>query len=173
MAFTPSKNKKRQNSACNNGTILAFSENQRQSTFHSRRKAPFLPSKTARTAGGSGWAGAEKRQAFLLPFRRSVQNRSVLPFRASCLRLPQSSFSLCCSFCAWRFPQCSRTAAQRPVLGFRWARARLCPENRTQPRHTAHAGGQTFSCCACWNASKRFRMRSCSHSASSFASLCS
>ena len=27
--------------------------------------------------------------------------------------------------------------------------------------------------CASWNASKRFRMRSCSHSASSFASFCS
>ena len=66
MAFTPSKNEKRQNSACNNGTILAFFENQRQSTFHSRRKAPFLPPKTARTAGRSGRAGAEKRQSFLL-----------------------------------------------------------------------------------------------------------
>ena len=68
---------------------------------------------------------------------------------------------------------CSRTAAQRLVLGFRWARARLCPENRTQPRHAAHAGGQAFFCCACWNASNRFRMRSCSHSASNFASFCS
>ena len=65
MAFTPSKNKKRQNSACNNGTILAFSENQRQSTSHPRRKAPFLPPKTARTAGRSGRPDAEKRQAFL------------------------------------------------------------------------------------------------------------
>ena len=67
----------------------------------------------------------------------------------------------------------SRTAAQRPVLGFRWVRARLCPENRTQPPHAAHAGGQAVSCCACWNASNRFRMRPCSHSASSFASFCS
>ena len=58
-------------------------------------------------------------------------------------------------------------------LGFRWVRARLCPENRTQPRHAAHAGGQVVSCCANWNASNRFRMRSCSHSASSFASFCS
>ena len=57
--------------------------------------------------------------------------------------------------------------------GFRWVRARLCPENRTQPRHAAHAGGQVASCCACWNASNRFRMRSCSHSASNFASFCS
>ena len=64
MAFTPSKNEKRQNSACNCGTILAFSENQRQSTFHPRRKAPFLPPETARTAGRSGRSGAEKRQAF-------------------------------------------------------------------------------------------------------------
>ena len=69
MAFTPFKNEKRQNSACNSGTILAFLENQRQSTFHPRRKAPFLPPETARTAGRSGWAGAEKRQAFLLPRR--------------------------------------------------------------------------------------------------------
>ena len=71
----------------------------------------------------------------------------------------------------WRIS--TRTAAQRPVLGFRWVRARLCPENRTQPRHAAHAGGQAFFCCACWNASNRFRMRSCSRSASSFASFCS
>ena len=62
----PPKKEKRQNSACNSGTILAFSENQRQSTFRTRRKAPFSPLKTARTAGRSGWAGAEKRQAFLL-----------------------------------------------------------------------------------------------------------
>ena len=73
----------------------------------------------------------------------------------------------------WSIFLFSRTAAQRPVLGFRWVRARLCPENRTQPRHAAHAGGQVASCCACWNASKRFRMRSCSHFASSFASFCS
>ena len=66
MAFTPSKNEKRQNSACNSGAILTFSENQRQSTFHPRRKAPFLPLKTARTAGRRGRTGAEKRQAFLL-----------------------------------------------------------------------------------------------------------
>ena len=67
----------------------------------------------------------------------------------------------------------SRTVAQRPVLGFRWVRARLCPENRTQPPHAAHAGGQVVFCRACWSASKRFRMRSCSHSVSSFASFCS
>ena len=58
-------------------------------------------------------------------------------------------------------------------LGFRWARARLCSENRTQPRHAVHAGGRAVSCCASWSASNRFRMRSCSHSASSFASFCS
>ena len=52
----------------------------------------------------------------------------------------------------------SRTVAQRPVLGFRWVRARLCPENRTQPPHAAHAGGQVVFCRACWSASKRFRM---------------
>ena len=40
------------------------------------------------------------------------------------------------------FRQRSRTAAQRRFLGFRWARARLCLENRTQPRHAAHTGGQ-------------------------------
>ena len=66
-----------------------------------------------------------------------------------------------------------RTLARCPVLGFRWARARLCPENRTQPRHAVHAGGRAVSCCASWSASNRFRMRSCSHSASSFASFCS
>ena len=86
MAFTPSKNEKRQNSACSSGTILAFSENQRQSTFHSRRKAPFLPSKTARTAGRSGWAGAEKRQAFLLPRRL----RLLSPPKADRRRFPSA-----------------------------------------------------------------------------------
>ena len=65
----PLRNEKRQKSACSIGTFLAFSENQRQSTFRSRRKAPFLPPKTARTAGRSGRSGAEKRQAFLLPRR--------------------------------------------------------------------------------------------------------
>ena len=86
MAFTPSKNEKRQNSACNNGTILAFSENQRQSTFHSRRKAPFLPPKTARTAGRSGRAGAEKRQAFSpASLRRS---RLLPPPKAARRRFP-------------------------------------------------------------------------------------
>ena len=84
MAFTPSKNEKRQNSACNSGTILVFSENQRQSTFHSRRKAPFLPPKTARTAGRSGRSGAEKRQAFLLPCRL----RLLPPPQAACRRFP-------------------------------------------------------------------------------------
>ena len=80
----PPKNKKRQNSACNNGTILAFSENQRQSTFCARRKAPFLPPKTARTAGRSGRSGAEKRQAFLLPCRL----RLLPPPQAACRRFP-------------------------------------------------------------------------------------
>ena len=86
MAFTPSKNKKRQNSACNNGTILAFSENQRQSTSHPRRKAPFLPLKTARTAGRRGQAGAEKRQAFLL-LRRL---RLFLPPKTARRRFPSA-----------------------------------------------------------------------------------
>ena len=84
MAFTPSKNEKRQNSACNCGTILAFSENQRQSTFPTHKKAPFLPPKTARTAGRSGWAGAEKRQAFLLPRRL----RLCSPLKAARRRFP-------------------------------------------------------------------------------------
>ena len=84
MAFTPSKNEKRQNSACNCGTILAFSENQRQSTFHSRRKAPFLSPKTARTAGRSVPPGAKKRQGFLLPRRL----RLLPPPQAACRRFP-------------------------------------------------------------------------------------
>ena len=89
MAFTPSKNKKRQNSACNNGTILAFSENQRQSTFRTRRKAPFSPLKTARTAGRSVPPGAKKRQGFLLPRRL----RLVPPPKAAC-RLASSAFAV-------------------------------------------------------------------------------
>ena len=89
MAFTPSKNKKRQNSACNCGTILAFSENQRQSTFHPRRKAPFLPPKTARTVGRSGQAGAEKRQAFLL-----LRRLRLLPLLKSARRRSSSAFAI-------------------------------------------------------------------------------
>ena len=86
MAFTPSKNEKRQNSACNCGTILAFSENQRQSIFSPRRKAPFLSPKTARTAGRRGQAGAKKRQAFLLPRRL----RLLPPPQAARRRFPSS-----------------------------------------------------------------------------------
>ena len=110
---------------------------------------------------------------FLLLSRRSVQNRLILPV------------SVFPTFAAFPFSaepavlgsgriSCS-PARRRNVrfLGFRRVRARLCPENRTQPRHAAHAGGQAFFCCACWNASKRFRIRSCSHSSSSFASFCS
>ena len=110
---------------------------------------------------------------FLLLSCRSVQNRLILPV------------SVFPTFAAFPFStepavlgsgriSCS-PARRRSVrfLGFRRVRARLCPENRTQPRHAAHAGGQAVSCCACWNASNRFRMRSCSHSASSFASFCS
>ena len=91
MAFTPSKNEKRQNSACNCGTILAFSENQRQSTFHSRRKAPFLSPKTACTAGRSGWAGAEKRQAFSPASPRRLR---LLPPPKAAHRCLPSSFAV-------------------------------------------------------------------------------
>ena len=77
------------------------------------------------------------------------------------------------SFCVCRFSNAPARRRNARLLGSRRVRARLCPENRTQPRHAAHAGGQAFFCCACWNASNRFRMRSCSHSVSSFASFCS
>ena len=173
MAFTPSKNKKRQNSACNNGTILAFSENQRQSTSHPRRKAPFLPPKTARTAGRCVCQGA-RTTPWLSP--------AFSPQRPKSSDFARFGVSHVCRISSFAEPAvlgsgrifCS-PARRRNVRfwGFRWVRARLCPENRTQPRHAAHAGGQVVSCCACWNASNRFRMRSCSHSASSFASFCS
>ena len=103
MAFTPSKNEKRQNSACDNGTILAFSENQRQSTFRPRRKAPFLPPKTARTAGRSGRAGAEKRQAF-----SPASPLAALFSAGSCLQA--------CFFCVCCFRNTPRTSARRSVL---------------------------------------------------------
>ena len=103
MAFTPSKNEKRQNSACNCGTILAFSENQRQSTFHSRRKAPFLSPKTARTAGRSGRSGAEKRQAF-----SPASPLAALFSAGSCLQA--------CFFCVCCFRNTPCTSAQRPVF---------------------------------------------------------
>ena len=120
---------------------------------------------------------------FLLLSRRSVQNPSILPVSACshvCHKCSRSRPFRCifsfdrtrCAGLRSNFPV-SRTAAQRPFFCFWWARARLCPENRTQPRHAAYAGGQVVSCCASWNASNRFRMRSCSHSASNFASFCS
>ena len=110
---------------------------------------------------------------FLLLSRRSVQNPPILPV---------SVFSTVAAFPLSTEPAVLGSgrifyspAHRRNVRfwGFRWVRARLCPENRTQPRHAAHAGEQAFFCCACWNASNRFRMRSCSHSASNFASFCS
>ena len=110
---------------------------------------------------------------FLLLSRRGVQNLSILTVFSVFLHFPQAAFPTAVLANTSIFRQRSRTPAQRRFLGFRWVRARLCPENRTQPRHAAHAGGQAFFCCACWNASNRFRMRSCSHSVSSFASFCS
>ena len=113
--------------------------------------------------------GRARHLGFLLLSRRSVQNPPILPV---------SVFSTVAVFPLSTEPAvlgsgrifCS--PAHRRNVQF-WVRARLCPENRTQPRHAAHAGGQAFFCCACWNASNRFRMRSCSHSASNFASFCS
>ena len=140
MAFTPSKNEKRQNSACNCGTILAFSENQRQSTFCLRRKAPFLASKTARTAGRRGWAGAEKRQAF----------SPASPIAAS----PSAASRLqAVSFCACRSRKAPARRRNVRFCGFRRVRARLCPESRTNRRHgrdgVEHAAGHSCISCIC------------------------
>lgn len=138
MAFTPSKNEKRQNSACNCGTILAFSENQRQSTFHSRRKAPFLSPKTARTAGRSGWAGAEKRQAF--------SPASPLAASSSAENRPQAIF-----FCACRFRNVPARRRNVRFSGTWRVRARLCPESRTNRRHGCDGaeGAVGHSCISC------------------------
>ena len=120
---------------------------------------------------------------FLLLSRRSVQNPSILTIFSVFPHLPQAAglvhsaaFPLSTEPAALDFGRISCSPAHRRNVrfwGFRWVRARLCRENRTQPRHAAHAGGQAVFCCACLNASKRFWMRSCSHSASSFASFCS
>ena len=116
--------------------------------------------------------GRARHLGFLLLSCRSVQNRLILPvsvfptfaaFPFSTEPAVLGSGRIFCSPALWRNNR----------FFFRWARARLCPENRTQPPHAAHAGGRAVSYCASWNASKRFRMRSCSHSASSFASFCS
>ena len=140
MAFTPSKNEKRQNSACNCGTILAFSENQRQSTFHSRRKAPFLSPKTARTAGRSGRAGAEKRQAF----------SPASPLAAS---LSGESRPQAVSFCACHFRNAPARRRNVRFCGFWRVRARLCRESRTNRRHgrdgVGQAGGHICISCIC------------------------
>ena len=138
MAFTPSKNEKRQNSACNNGTILAFFENQRQSTFHSRRKAPFLSPKTARTAGRSGWAGAEKRQAFLL-----LRRLRLLP--------PSKPARRRSGFCAVALPNAPARRRNVRFWGFWRVRARLCPESRTNRRHGRDGAGRAagHSCISC------------------------
>ena len=136
---------------------------------HPLRQSPKLPALRADV-----FAKVRARHlGFLLLSRRGVQNPSILTI-----------FSDSRIYRKQLFPRPSRPvpmfSANAPVQrrnvrssGFRRARARLCPENRTQPRHAAHAGGRAVSCCACWNASNRFRMRSCSHSASSFASFCS
>ena len=122
MAFTPSKNEKRQNSACNCGTILAFSENQRQSTFHSRRKAPFLSPKTARTAGRCDRRGARTTPR-LCP-------ASPLAASLSAESRPQvSSFFVC------RFRNAPARRRNVRFSGTWRVRARLCPESRTNRRH--------------------------------------
>ena len=140
MAFTPSKNKKRQNSACNNGTILAFSENQRQSTSHPGRKAPFLPPKTARTAGRSGRAGAEKRQAF----------SPASPLAAS---PPPKAARRRSGFCAVALPDTPARRRNVRFCGFRRVLARLCQESRTKRRHgrdgVEHAAGHSCISCIC------------------------
>ena len=117
--------------------------------------------------------GRARHLGFLLLSCRSVQNRLILPvsvfptFAAFPFSTEPAALGFGRIFCS---PSRRRNVR---FWGFRWVRARLYPENRTQPRHAAHAGGQAFFCCACWNVSNRFRMRSCSHSASSFASFCS
>ena len=125
---------------------------------------------TARTAGRCVCQGARTTPWLFPAF--SPQRPKSFDFALLGV-LSEATNSRWCSLYACHFLQRSCTSAQRPVLGFRWVRARLYPENRTQPRHAAHAGGWAVSYCASWNASKRFRMRSCSHSASSFASFCS
>ena len=137
-----------------------------------QKSAVFIPQNCPHC--GQKWSARRKKApGFLLLSRRSARNHQILPIlaysRICCKRLSQLPFLPIRAFSA-NAPARRRNARS---LGFRWVRARLCPENRTQPRHAAHAGGQAFSCCARWNASKRFRMRSCSHSASSFASCCS
>ena len=140
MAFTSSKNEKRQNSACSSGTILAFSENQRQSTFCPRRKAPFLPPKPARTAGRSGWAGAEKRQAF--------SPASPIAASPSAASRPQAvSFFVC------RFRNAPARRRNVRFWGFWRVRARLCRESRTNRRHgrggAERAAGHSCISCIC------------------------
>ena len=140
MAFTPSKNEKRQNSACNCGTILAFPENQRQSIFSPRRKAPFLSPKTARTAGRRGQAGAEKRQAF----------SPASPLAAS---PPPKAARRRSGFCAVALPDTPTRRRSVRFSGFRWVRARLCRESRTKRRHgrdgVERAAGHSCISCIC------------------------
>ena len=133
------------------------------------RKSPKLPAPRADVTA----AGRARPRGFVLLSRRSVQNRQILPILA-CSTF--AAFPLSTEPAALGFGRIFCSPARRRnarLLGSRRVRARLCPENRTQPRHAAHAGGQAFFCCACWNASNRFRMRSCSHSVSSFAIFCS
>ena len=133
------------------------------------RKSPKLPALRADV-----FAKVRARHlGFLLLSRRGVQNPSILTIFSDSRIYRKQLFPL--PFLPIRAFFANAPARRRNIrfLGFRWIRARLCPENRTQPRHAAHAGGQAFFCCVCWNASNRFRMRSCSHSASNFASFCS
>ena len=140
MAFTSSKNEKRQNSACSSGTILAFSENQRQSTFCPRRKAPFLPPKPARTAGSCDRRGARTTPR-LCP-------ASPLAARSSAESRLQACFFCVCCF--------RNTPARRRNVrfwGFWRVRARLCRESRTNRRHgrggAERAAGHSCISCIC------------------------
>ena len=136
--------------------------------------APAQPLDTVRTAGCCEQEKRRfRRHPFILLSRRGAQNHQLLPIW---LYSTFAAFPFSTEAAALDFGQISCSPARRRnvrFLGFRWVRARLCPQNRTQPRHAAHADGRAVSCCASWNASNRFRMRSCSHSASSFASFCS
>ena len=138
MAFTPSKNEKRQNSACNCGTILAFSENQRQSIFSPRRKAPFLSPKTASTAGRRGQAGAEKRQAF----------SPASPLAAS---PPPKAARRRSGFCAVALPDTPARRRNVRFWGFWRVRARLRCESRTNRRHGRDGAirADRHSCISC------------------------
>ena len=77
------------------------------------RKSPKLPARRADVTA----AGRTRPRGFVLLFRRSVQNPSILTVFSVFLHFPQAAFPTAVLANTSIFRQRSRTAVQRPVFG--------------------------------------------------------